>query len=162
MDRHVRAGREAAQAVNGADELIAFLRARHDEIEATAKAAFGNSGQWWQRNTEFGPEGNLFEGDDPEGGYLSGTIVVYDEGSPTPDEFAHIALHDPAGVLADIAVKRSIVDAYCDGAAELARQESTGTADAGVRGGVTALRFVMVAFASKYNDHPDYPKQRLL
>jgi Family of unknown function (DUF6221) len=92
------------------DELIAFLRARYDEAEVTAKAAFGNSGHWWQRNTEYGPDGHLFEGDDPEGGYLSGTIVVYDEGSPTPDEFAHIALHDPAAVLADIAGKRKIVD----------------------------------------------------
>lgn len=68
----------------------------------------------------------------------------------------------PARVLRDIAARRSIIGAYRDGAAELARQESTGTVDAGVRGGVTALRFVMTALAGKCSDHPDYPAKGLL
>lgn len=133
------------------DELIAFLRARCDEAEAIAKAAYGDSGQWWQRITERGPEGHLFEGSDPEGGYLSGTIVVYDEGSPTPDEFAHIALHDPAAVLRDITAKRKRLATYTAARAAADRYD-----DQYMAGVASGLGDVIKDDAAVWSDHPDY------
>lgn len=56
----------------------------------------------------------------------------------------------------EIKAKRAIVEAYRDGAIELARQQAAGEPDPGVRGGVTALRFAVLQLASAWSDHPDY------
>jgi hypothetical protein len=42
----------------------------------------------------------------------NGAVVVYDEGSPTDAEAEHIALHDPARVLAEVVAKRRILDEH--------------------------------------------------
>lgn len=101
------------------DNFAAFMEARYAEDEALAKAAYGQTGAWWRRKTnlyldhEPVPTGALYEGepevDDPECDIFIARVVVYDEGSPSDDEFEHIAANDPAHRLADIALKRAIL-----------------------------------------------------
>jgi Family of unknown function (DUF6221) len=82
--------------------LVEFLTARYDEYEAKAKAAGG--GTWVAERPGYGSYAVSEDGDP----------VVYDEGSPTEEQAAHIALNDPAYVLDDIAAKRQILDLWED------------------------------------------------
>ena len=77
-------------------DLIAFLRARFDEEEAIALAACGDPGCGVWAAVEGGVD-----------------FDQYEVGGIHPATAAHIARHDPAHVLRDIAVKRRIVE-YCD------------------------------------------------
>jgi hypothetical protein len=78
--------------------LTEFLLARIAEDEAMATAAVDGGGLNW--TVQYG--GCRIEDD-------LGSVVVYDEGSPTEDEAAHIARWDPARVLAECEAKRRIV-----------------------------------------------------
>lgn len=84
------------------DALITFLRARLDEDERWARAAAADVGATWN------PSGGY-----PETGPLLVTSakdherVIVDE---TADVVMHIARHDPARVLADVAAKRQIIE----------------------------------------------------
>lgn len=121
-------------------DLERFLTARLDEDEATAREAFGDTGKWHRRPDEhFGTAGHLFEGGDPEVGFWSGTIVVYDEGSPTDAEFDHIARFDPARALREVEAKRSILAGQWGG------PDHYEMWDHHVR-----------LLAAVYDDHPDY------
>lgn len=108
------------------DELIAFLNERLAEDERLAIAAR----------------------DEPETGWW------WSEDAESAPE-RHIARHDPARVLADVAAKRAIVEAY-EGA-ELERgddpNDETRIADA------TTLRWVVCVLASAYAQHPDYREE---
>lgn len=86
-----------------ADGLVAFLGARYDELEATARAAAGHDpgrdrGRW-----EHLP-GGLFacvvDADDPDWSVVSDTLDMI---------LAHVALNDPRFVLDDVAAKRRIL-----------------------------------------------------
>lgn len=106
------------------DELIAFLNARLDEDEQAAAdaAAILGDGDWWRRHT----------------------FVAYSEPNGTPEQVSHhIARHDPARVLADVAAKRAIV-AAC--AYNLEYEEY----------GYTLAERVLRALALPYADHEDY------
>jgi hypothetical protein len=124
------------------DEQVAFLRDRFSEDEASAKAAclFG-SGNWVQ--------------DDP--GRYPGHIdsdtgtVTYDEGSPTHDQAAHIARHNPARVLRDVEVWRRILLEY--GTAGLDAKYAGTERETGFQ---LALSFALKSKAAVYKDHPDY------
>lgn len=79
-------------------DLIARLTAAVDETERVARAAcHETNGEWNQPDPERHPGGV----DD-----ATGDIVVYDEGSPTQAQAAHIARHDPASVLRGCAADR--------------------------------------------------------
>ena len=74
--------------------LIDFIEARLAEDESAAQAAGGDtwqidSGSWLVSNSH-GP-------------------VVYDEGKPSEEQADHIARHDPARVLREVAAKRAIL-----------------------------------------------------
>jgi hypothetical protein len=84
------------------DELVTWLNAALDDDERIAKAA-GERSPNWHANEE---------------GYGAGAVehdgkhyapIVYDEGYPSEDEAEHIARHDPARVLAEVAAKRRIL-----------------------------------------------------
>ncbi|WP_432091049.1 DUF6221 family protein [Streptomyces sp. NRRL F-5630] len=72
--------------------LIAFLRARLDEDEAAARAA--KPGPW-------SADGGAVYGIHPTDG-----VVDYSESA------AHIARHDPARVLAEVEVKRALLELH--------------------------------------------------
>jgi Family of unknown function (DUF6221) len=94
------------------DDLVAFLTARLDEDEAMAAATpgigFQAQGLAWH---EVDPDRQAGRIEDD-----CGYVVVYDEGAPTADQAAHIARHDPARVLREVAFKRTILAGHYPGA----------------------------------------------
>jgi hypothetical protein len=117
-------------------DLVAFLTARLDEDERVARAATADNadGKWatgerWSvLNLEY--EGiHVFASDDPK--------------PPNPDETdpttVHMARHDPARVLADVAAKRAIMGLAVPG--DIDQPEV-----------YAALRYL----AAVHADHPDY------
>jgi len=82
--------------------IAEFLAARWDEREAAAKATGDDKARTWSAESDIHPDAwRVIDG--------HGEVVVYDEGAPTEAEAAHIALNDPAAVLADIDAKRKIL-----------------------------------------------------
>src|SRR6266704_3579789 len=81
------------------DEWTAFLRARLDEKEATAKAAQAPSP--WKAAGH--PSDTWIVTD------ATGEPLIYDEGTPSLEEAAHIALNDPGRVLREVAGMRAIL-----------------------------------------------------
>lgn len=80
------------------DDLITRLRAALDDHESAALGAKGDTGGRWTQDD--GP---------PE------DIVLYDKsGKLTMGQARHIARHDPAFVLADIAAKRKLLDMHAE------------------------------------------------
>lgn len=95
------------------DDLAAFLRARWDAEEATARAAIEarnsvtqSAAEWSAGSDESG------SGDYRQAVWAGDGAVMVCEMLDEYDEVtaAHIARHDPARVLADIAAKRRILD----------------------------------------------------
>jgi hypothetical protein len=85
--------------------MVKFCRARCGEDEVTAETAGGDGpqGRWEQVDPESCP-GRI----DCDSGY----VVTYDEGSPDDGQAPHIARHDPARVLREVAAKRAVLDSY--------------------------------------------------
>lgn len=83
------------------DTEAAFLRERLDEDEAVAKLAARKGGTWTQDHPGLGSAISS-----------AGGPVVYDEGSPDEYQAAHIARHDPARALRDVAVWRKLLLEY--------------------------------------------------
>lgn len=86
-------------------DLIAALRAALDERETTAQAAKRGSNGMWRPDDSPYPEWGRIVDDASE-------VVTYDEGAPSEAQARHIAAHDPAFALADIAAKRKILDLH--------------------------------------------------
>ncbi|MGW3491963.1 DUF6221 family protein [Streptomyces sp. NPDC001054] len=125
------------------DTLLAFLRARLDEDEATARAASG--GPWrahtgpvkpWQSRGELIHP--VYTWDRPVGAPVIMTAMWADS--------AHIAYHHPERVLADVEAARVLIAQY------------EGLVDAALDGftGVFALAAAIRAKATVYAEHPDY------
>jgi len=81
--------------------IVEFLTARLDAQSAVAEASGG--GVW-----DMDSDGETCAVNDSS----TGESVVYVEGGLTLEEGQHIALNDPAYVLADIAAKRQILAAH--------------------------------------------------
>jgi hypothetical protein len=124
------------------DDLVAFLRARLDEDEATARAAAGL--RWFldstedsdQRSIRYTGPSTLRPGDLADY-YVADRVDEHDA--------AHIARHDPARVLREVEAKRAIVDAY---------ENST-------EGSIVwdVLGFAATTLAAIWRDHPDYRQE---
>ncbi|MFD5491599.1 DUF6221 family protein [Streptomyces sp. NPDC127091] len=83
-------------------EIADFLRARYAERRAIAEAARdGGEGRWHQDDPERYP-GRIED--------ERGHPVVYDEGSPSEEQAAHIVANDPEDVIADLDAKLALVD----------------------------------------------------
>ncbi|QJW38688.1 MULTISPECIES: DUF6221 family protein [Cellulosimicrobium] len=120
-------------ASTSTDALLTFLRARLDEAEAVALAVpvgVINRPPAHLDVSKHAPDG---------GRVLMGTGPDFEV--PTPEHAAHIAAHDPAAVMADVAAKRLIVDAHADG-----------DTDPHVTG------WVLRCLASAYAEHRDYDR----
>jgi len=116
-------------------DLAEFLKARLDEDEAVARAAGGLA---WSTLEHPIWEGRIEDS--------RGEVIVYDEGAPTAVQAAHIARHDPARVLADVAAKRKIV--------ALARREEY------LSGGLSGIHAaLLLALAQPYADHADFDEE---
>lgn len=105
------------------DEAVKWLRGQVTARLETAKAAcHGGDGNWWRRLRDLYidggpvPAGALFEGtpevDAPEHDIFIAEVVVYDEGRPSDEQFAHIALNDPQDVIARCEAELAILDEF--------------------------------------------------
>lgn len=83
-------------------EMVAFVAARLDEVEAIAKAAIDSGDGTWGA-VEWMGDACRVEGDDMS--------IYY---GITEQQAAHIALHDPARELRDVAAKRLILEEHSD------------------------------------------------
>jgi hypothetical protein len=120
------------------DDLVAFIRARLDEREALAHAVKENERRW--RYSEGGGDVMLVDG---------GYVGVGPWGCDIDEDYGrHIAVNDPAYVLADVAAKRQIIEQY------QAVADSRTAADAWV-----ALRYVVRLLAVPFAGHPDYREE---
>lgn len=147
--------------------LVEFLRARLDEDEAAAMLAGATPEERWRRHEYAVRE------DVPNGGL--GVWIA--QGCEDEETAAHIARHDPARVLADVAAKREVIAAAakvaalvddemmcCHGADELL----AGASDDHLGGtdpippdcaGAPVLRQLLSPLAAPYASHPDYQQK---
>ena len=141
--------------------LIAFLRARYDEVEAAAKA--WQSPPWREDATRWKPVGRrevrydngcseTFSVIDVSGRDLNWAEAIQVKWDSNSERVAHIALHDPAAVLRDIAGKRKILDAY----AEVAYMDIAEPEPEFAYGRAVGLGEAVRHLAAEFSTHPDY------
>lgn len=136
--------------------LAEFLLARYAEDEAAARAA--SPSPWQYGSVESIAGGALYDAtrriasiayEQPDD--HDGTIARHLLWQEADANGAHIARHDPARVLADVAAKRAIV-ARCEHAVKsFDRYPNAGNGMA-----VHALTDVLRALAQVYSSHPDF------
>jgi hypothetical protein len=120
--------------------ITEFIAARLDEDEAAAQdAARGNPVPWsldhaWIRDA-------------------TGEVVVCDEYRWGGSAFTHIARHDPARALREVAAKRAIVEAYVQSRDILTDNRQAWDL---VRSAVGAQRVTVMRLAAIYSGHSDY------
>jgi hypothetical protein len=125
-----------------AELLAAFLAARLDEDEAIARLAAREGGTWEQEDPVRFP-----------GTIMSlGGHVTYDEGAPDENQGPHIARHDPARVLREVAAKRAHIRMWETFAVNFTHIDETVFEFAKRE----ALEDVLAEDAAVYSDHPDY------
>lgn len=145
-------------------DLVEFLEARLAEDEAIALKAGGSEAEWLYRAEYDNETGNEvvwansrteeWLGPAQKKPYVSyGRYVTMDHEGCLPavdeDDGTHIARHDPARVLREVAAKRAIVDRFKS--APMAFYEDDG--------GVLVeyvLGEVLTDLACVYSDHPDF------
>jgi hypothetical protein len=131
-------------------DLVQFLHDRLDEDESIAReAAHYEAGHW---TTKDGYPVSVAD-ELPEAADTFERVVVFDEGSPSEEQAAHIARHDPARVLAEVAAKKRILDLY-DAAHSDAVRDAIGIDSQD--GTISAITAALQYLATVYADHPDY------
>jgi hypothetical protein len=154
-------------------DLVAFLLARLDEDERWARQA--TPGPWaWSENHDGAGEVNAAErrpdlqGDGWERSQARSIANESATGDVRLADAVHIARHDPARLLADIAAKRQIVDEHANGwegwedpptqddieQAYCVRCQDRRSHDA-MRWPCPTLKLLALPFA----DHPDYDEK---
>lgn len=130
------------------DALVAFLRARLDETEATALAVPTIEGTV--------PPAHFKQSTWPkdEGKVLMGTAADFPV--PTAEHAAHIAAHDPASVVADVAAKRTLLAFHWTHIASTDEGERPGCVVCGYVTGAGCP--TLLALASAYAEHRDYDR----
>lgn len=120
------------------DAALAWLRAQLDDDERVARAAIEDGGLDWWCPTETVVETKI----PADGDILATASVAW-----------HIATWDPARVLAEIAAKRSILDAYDEAKIWYDQHRSAPAGE--VEGLWTAIK----AIAQPYVDRPGFPEE---
>lgn len=127
--------------------LADFVLARLAEDEQVARAAMAAVAHAEDRDGSTrwcGTDDGVYAG--ANGAELIGPYGYADEGLT-----AHIARHDPARVLADVAAKRAIVALYQHKGESMALYPNAGNA-----AGFMALTGAIRALAQPFTDHPQY------
>jgi hypothetical protein len=121
--------------------IIEFLRARIAEDEAAAMAAADGP---WEHDEHLGDHAVT-----SVIGAVATASNVYPEGAVGLEEAdaAHIARHDPARVLREVAAKRAIIEEW---EVDYIDNPCTQLPDA------RAARLALHVIATVYSDHPDY------
>lgn len=145
-------------------DLITWLRAQLDEDERVALAAKSNTGRWrWDHgfgamcNDKECPYGVLMDVAEPDD-VFAGTVVMEVHGYDVTEAWQgadHIARHDPARVLREVAAKRAILDEH-DAAFERRQHHRDDLASAGAL--LTMVR-VVKTLAAPYSDREGYREE---
>lgn len=136
--------------------LVEFLTARLDEDERIARTAI--AGPW-----AVAPNGEVYApGFDREvqlsrGKFMTEHLYVTSDSeglsaSVLEEEAVHIARHNPARVLAEVAAKRSLIGEIESYEAKIEGEWGSGLAGSGFGDWESALRFL----AAPYADHPEF------
>lgn len=149
--------------------LVEFLRARLDEDERGARDLLDRTPHRWQRATDVGDWHNYavvtagnsaFGQDEP----IAECGVEHEWGIETAE---HIARHDPARILADVAAKRRIVELHAHGGGDKPHEcprwqwrdpdypDDPAETTTGYVSECPTLRLL----AEVYADHPDYREE---
>lgn len=142
------------------DELVAFLRARLGEDERVAREA--TAGPWrhnpdkhWRKPGTSWFEEAVFAGPAGSDATCVAGTGESDDSQSTADA-RHIALWDPARVLAEVAAKRRILDELDK---ERDQLERSGYRPTDVSPALARLHRVARFLALPYADHADYREQ---
>lgn len=125
-------------------DLVAFLRARLDDDERIAAAVDSTP---WLQGEHGSPEW------DHHLVYVDDDVRIFHD--LTEEEAAHVARHDPARVLAEVAAKRAILDRY-------ERHEWWSSGSNEYVGGMDqayeeVLRLLVQPYAGHPEFHPSWP-----
>lgn len=135
------------------DDLVRFLRDRHDEEAAAAHKAAALCGchppalSWVFGDEE--TDGRILVADDPHPGVKRKLARRWSGSYEGLFAAEHIVRHDPARVLAEVEAKRELLADYERFVAE--RRRMMGGWDS-----YPEPSPVLTAFATVYADHPDY------
>jgi hypothetical protein len=124
---------------------------------AAAQAAAGQGAAGWTLSSPWDRDDPLAPDEDGElpicrdscAVFAGDEVMIYDEGTPSVQEAQHIARHDPARVLREVAAKRAVLDAY--------RAERDG--GFGGSGFTEGLEFTLRHAAVAWDDHPGYREE---
>ena len=129
-------------------DIVGFLTARLDEDQSVAEAASGRDPQWWETGPGYpeAPEVRVVNDRDD--------LIVPEVGEL---EALHIARHDPARVLAEVAAKRAImawheVRRVARDARDPEERATVNICWCGYDEPCATIRHL----AAPYADHPDY------
>lgn len=128
------------------DDIVAFLAARLDEDEVTAKLAAREGGPEWR-----GTDSGIYVGDVSRypGPIVTGTYDYLEDWY-----FDHIARHDPARVTREVEAKRRIVEFW-----SLAFQRGSDFPHVDFDKVRSAGRWTLRTLAAVYGDHPEYRQE---
>lgn len=146
------------------DDVVAFVRARLDEVEADARvmAAFFPS-PWDVVDRGHSAMVRADEPDYRAVTHIEDPVGIYRHPDGRPlwlgEVVAHLARHDPDRVLRDVANKRAIVDDLVRAETPVPkdidfREDDDYVAD---RARAGAYRGAVCRLARTWSDHPDYP-----
>ncbi|MBT2385616.1 DUF6221 family protein [Streptomyces sp. ISL-11] len=133
--------------------LVAFLRARLDEDEQTARAA--QPAPWVRHDHVAGVHANDATDERPYGSAVADCRRVPGGYGVTNAE--HIVRHQPARVLADVAARRAVLDLYEEPEASDALPDSVNRFTSSIQRHV--IGEVLPHLALPYADHPDYREE---
>ena len=144
------------------DDLTAFLTARLDEDEAAAKGARPAPWLLEEETGGFGPVAWIsmpFGHGMPTG--ITGLTTFVPLGTKDAQTMRHIARHDPARVLREVAAKRTFLRWFTSAEGEPLYMLLDQTPEELGRGGGTVLRgeWILREMAAVYSDHPDYRQE---
>jgi len=122
-----------------------YLLARYAEEEGAARFCAAGFGARWH----IVENGQTMIADE------TGSEVIHYDGARNLFDVDHIAYHDPAYVIADIAAKRRIVERL----AEVISESAAHYEGPDYYGGITACELVIDALLSVYADRDDYPEE---
>jgi Family of unknown function (DUF6221) len=133
------------------DDLIAFLAARLDEVEAAAKSAAAETAVGWFTDTSEEPDERSVRYTAPNTLHPSSTWD-YSIADRVPLAAAvHIVRHDPGRALREVKAKRAIIRLAATG-----REWTDGSAGATAGYAAVVVSDALRALAAVYSDHPDY------
>lgn len=149
-------------------EIVKFLEARLAEDEAIALKAGGSEAEWLYRAEYDNETGNEVvwansRSEDNFGGSAKPFVtyrrhVTMDHEGCLPavdeDDGTHIARHDPARILREVAAKRAIVKAYED--ADIRAHDTYGGYEDILNGESNGLERALELLTATYSNHPDF------